>query len=73
MVGSLLRNRLLAGGALLLLVVADVWGLLTVWNAVTGAEGEGAIFWTAVLVVAALLAACIWLTLRIARRLTSNP
>jgi hypothetical protein len=57
---------------LLVLVFADAWLVLTVWNAVTGAEGEGATFWTAVVIVVGLLAICSWFTVRVVRRLASG-
>lgn len=69
----MLRSRLRAGVVLVLLVFADVWGALTVWNAVAGGQGEGAVFWTAVLVVAVLLGLCVWFTVGVVRRLASRP
>jgi hypothetical protein len=57
------------GVLLAVLVAADLWSLVTLFNAITGGKGHGAVFWTAVALIAVATVALIWWTVRVARRI----
>ena len=54
---------------LIALLFADIWGAMTVFNAVFRSGGTGGLFWVAVVIIAGLLALSVWLTGKVARRL----
>jgi hypothetical protein len=54
------------------LIAADVWSVLTLVNAITGGKGHGAVFWTAVALIAIITAGLLWVTVRVARRFASR-
>jgi hypothetical protein len=58
--------------ALAILIGADIWVGLTLWNAVTRGEGHGGVFWTAIGMIAILFVALIWATRRLMRRLRAS-
>jgi hypothetical protein len=67
-------SRVRAGIALAVLLFCDWWLASTIYNATSGAErGEGAAFWSAIVVIALLLAGLLALTLRVLRMLRSPP
>ena len=57
---------------LVLLVAADGWSLYALGRAIFGGKGHTAVFWTAVGLIAAVTAALIWGTVRVARRLATR-
>jgi hypothetical protein len=76
------RQRRLAGKApsvarrgliLALLVLADAWMLLTVFNAITRSGGHGPVFWAAVALLVVILAVLLRLTVSTWRGLRSRP
>jgi hypothetical protein len=52
---------------LVALVAADVWGVATLVNAITGGKGRSAVFWTAVALIGIATAGLVWWTVRVAR------
>lgn len=58
---------LLAG--LIALLFADIWGAITVFNAVFRSGGSGGLFWAGVVIIVGLLVVTTWLTGKTARSL----
>lgn len=58
--------------ALLILIGADVWIGLTLWNAITGGEGHGGVFWSAVGLIAIIFVLLAWATTRLTRRVRAS-
>jgi len=54
---------------LIVLLFADTWLAMTVFNAVFRSGGTGGLFWVAVVILAGLLVLSVWLTGKAARRL----
>lgn len=54
---------------LIALFAADIWVALTVVTAVSRGEGEGGVFWAAVVLLILLLVGLVWLTIRAVRAL----
>jgi hypothetical protein len=54
--------------AFVLLLFASVWTIISLFNAVTGGEGHGGVFWTAVALLIILAALLLGATWRVGRR-----
>lgn len=50
------------------LLAADLWFAWTLWNAVTASDGRGAVFWSAVGLIALCFLVLLWLTRQVARQ-----
>lgn len=57
---------------LAVLVVADVWSIVTLANAIFGGKGHSAVFWVSVGLIAIITTALMWWTMRVARRFASR-